>query len=220
MIWRVMRPYLFILVLPLVRAAYQYLVSGQINGLFALETLAIAATVILAVMEWFSIKITTSDSAITVEKGFFIKSRAIIDKNQISSICLKQGILDFIFNSVDCYINTEAGKPKKSDFNIKLSLSDAKLFYKRVRNVNEMKTVRVSAYRIALLAATTSTAVTGMIIGVPVINQTGKFVGIALSDVLLQKINLVLAIFCLAHFLLSHRLRRYPGYPGCRRQYL
>lgn len=39
------------------------------------------------------------------------------------------------------------------------------------------------------MAATTSSAVTGMIIGVPIINKAGKLLGLALDSILLNEIN-------------------------------
>ena len=40
MILRLMKPYLFILILPLIRALIQYITKGEINGLLALEITA------------------------------------------------------------------------------------------------------------------------------------------------------------------------------------
>ena len=189
MIFNLIRPYLFILILPLVRAAVQYFTKGEINGLLAFEVMTLAFIILLAVLGWCSVSITVRKRYITVKKGFLIKSCAVIELSRISSISLKQNIFDLIFKSVSCQINTEAGTPKKSDFDIKLSKSDAKRLYSMVYGTENMKTIKFSVLRIALLAATASSATTGIIVGVPVINQVGELLGLAISDMLLDRIN-------------------------------
>lgn len=189
MIWRVMKPYLFILILPFVRAIFQYLTRGEIDGLLGLELIAFAFILIIAVLGWQSIKITVNNDFLTVEKGILIRSCAKIELSRLSSISLKQNLLDFIVGSVGCSINTEAGRPKKSDFDIKMAISDAKMLYNLVYDKTEMNIIRFSMLRIALLAATTSSAITGIIVGVPFINGIGKIIGVAISDVLLDGID-------------------------------
>lgn len=189
MIWRLIKRYLFILIIPLVRAVVQYLTQGEVDGLLAIETVAVGFLLTVAVLGWRSIKITVSNDCIIVEKGIFIKTCAKIDVSRLSSISLRQGALDFLFGSVSCAINTEAGRPQKSDFDIKMSVSDAKMLYNLVYDTKNMETIKFSTLRIALLAATTSSAVTGIVIGVPVLNEISKFIGIAVSDMLLTGID-------------------------------
>ena len=194
-ILRLMKPYLFILILPLIRAVIQYFTKGEINGLLALELLAFGFILAIAILGWMSISISINDRYVTVKKGVLIKACAVIEISRLSSISLKQNIFDFIFQSVSCAINTEAGTPKKSDFDIKLSLADAKILYGMVYGDENMQIIKFSAFRIALLAATTSSAATGIILGVPFINKTSDLVGVAISDMLLDEINNVSSKF-------------------------
>lgn len=195
MIFRQMKPYLFVLILPLVRAVVQYFTKGETNGLLMLELIALGFVLAAAILGWQAIKITVGDRYITVEKGVLIKSRACIEISRLSSISLKQNIFDFVLGSVSCEINTEAGTPKKSDFDIKMGISDAKRLYSIVYGTENMQVVKFSAFRIALLAATTSSAATGLIVGIPVINKTSDLVGVAISDMLLDEINNVSSKF-------------------------
>lgn len=195
MILRVMKPYLFVLILPLIRALVQYLMTGDINGLLTLEIVAAAFILVVAILGWRSIKITVGNDFITVEKGFFIKSCAKIEISRLSSIALKQNIFDFVFQSVSCSINTEAGRPKKSDFDIKMNIRDAKRFYQLVYGTKNMQIIKFSAYRIALMAATTSSAVSGIIVAVPIINEISRLINVAISEILLNEINVVSSKF-------------------------
>lgn len=195
MIVRLMKPYLFILILPLLRAIIQYITNGEIDGLLSLELIAFGFVLIIAILGWYSISITTNDRYITIKKGFLIKSCSVIEISRLSSISLKQGVVGYLFKSVDCAINTEAGRPQKSDFEIKMRTDDAKRLFKIVYGQEKQEIVKFSTYRIALLAATTSSAATGIIVGVPIINKASDLLGIAISDMLLNEINNVSSRF-------------------------
>lgn len=189
MLFSLMKPFLFVLVLPLIRALIQYITTKQIDGLLTLEIIAFAIILIIAVLRYRAISITIEKGQLTVKKGIVLRRQAVIELSRLSSICLKQNLLDFIFGCVECAINTEAGRPKKNDFAFKMSKNDAKLLLKRVYGDSKREIIRFSPTKIALLAATTSSAFSGMIIGVPVINQLGDLLGIALSDLFLNEIN-------------------------------
>lgn len=184
-----MKPYLFVLILPLIRACFQYFTSGTVDGLLTLEIIAFVFVLSIAVIGWRAISITVENGYITIEKGIFIKTCAKIEFSRISSISLHRGISDYFFGSVKCCVNTEAGQPQKSDFTLKMYPKDADLLFKMIYGEENRTVIKFSAMRIALLAATTSSAVSGMIIGVPVINQTSELLGIALSDMLFDRIN-------------------------------
>lgn len=189
MVLRLMKPYLFVLILPLIRALVQYLTSGEIDGLLTLELLAFALVVTIAVIGWRSISVTVNDRYLTVKKGILIKSCAKIELSRLSSVSLKRGPLDYLFGSVNCAINTEAGTPKKSDFSFKMYYSDANRLFKLIYGEENPTVIKFSTYKIALLAATTSSAATGIIVGVPVINQASELLGVAISDILFDEIN-------------------------------
>lgn len=195
MIIRLIKPYLFILILPLIRAVVQYIKNGEIDGLLPLEMTALAFVVGIAVAGWRSISVCVDGRRLTVKKGVLIKSCSVIDVSRLSSVSLRQNIFDCIFRSVSCSINTEAGRPQKSDFDIKLRLDDARKLYCMIYGEEKMKVIKFSALRIALLAATSSSAATGIIVGVPIVNRASDLVGVAISDMLLDEINNVSSKF-------------------------
>ena len=195
MMARLIKPYLFIIIIPLIRALVQYAIKHEVDYLLPIEIVLFALVAVMTVFRWLSIRIKVENQRIIIKKGFFIKSRSVIDVSRVSSITVSQNILDFVCGSVSCSINTEAGRVRKSDFDIKLSLSDAKMLYDAVYGDEKMKTLEFSAFRIALLAATTSTAATGIVVGVPILNRTSDLIGIAISDMLLNEINNVSSKF-------------------------
>lgn len=186
-----MKPYLFVLILPLLRAVFQYFTSGTVDGLLNLEILAFALVVVIAVIGWRSIGVSVGGGYVTVNKGFLFKTCAKIEFSHVSSISLKQNLFDYMVGSVKCSINTEAGTPQKSDFTVRMYRNDAQNLFKLVYGEENKTVIKFSTLKIAILAATTSSAATGIIIGVPIINQTSELLGIALSDMLFDRISTI-----------------------------
>lgn len=189
MIFSLMKPYLFVLVLPLIRALIQYITTNQIDGLLNLEIIAFSLVLCIAILSYKAISVTVHDRYLTVKKGIIIKKYAKIELSRLSCIALRKNLLDYIFGSVDCAINTEAGRPQKSDFSFKMYSKDTKRLFLMLYGKGERDIIRFSPTKIALLAATTSSAFSGMLIGVPIVNQLGDLLGLALSDMFLSEIN-------------------------------
>ena len=72
-IWRGIKRYFFILIIPFIRAALQYLMRGKVDGLFVIETIAAGFVLTIAIFDWKSIKITVNDSYIAIKRGILIK---------------------------------------------------------------------------------------------------------------------------------------------------
>lgn len=195
MAFSMIKPFLFILVLPFIKGAIQYILYGEMNNVLNLEAVAITAILIAAIFKWRAMRISAENGIITVKKGFFIKSTAVIKASQLSSVSLARSPIDVILSSVTFRINTEAGRVGKPDFEIKLWLKDAKLLSKSVYGGENRFRISYSPVRIAAMAATTSSAFTGLIIGVPIVKKAGDLLGVALSDMLFDEINNVSSKF-------------------------
>ncbi len=191
MVVSLMKPYLFILILPLVKALVQYLTTKTVDGLLNLEIVAFAVVLFMAILSYRAISVTVSQNRLTVEKGVIFRRKAVIELTRLSSIVLRQNPIDYCFGCVDCEINTEAGRNKKSDFSFKMHQTDTKRLFKMVYGDKEREIIKFSSTKIALLAATTSSAFSGMIIAVPVVNQIGDMLGVALSEMFLNEINII-----------------------------
>ena len=189
MFFKIIKPYIFVLFLPFLRAIVQYLTIGKTSGTMFLEFVAIFVISVIAFFGYKSIKISVKGNRVTIKRGFLIKGEASIDISHISSISTKQNLLDLLFGSVSCFINTEAGRPKKDDFNLKLYKKDAKILCILVNGSEKVKKISFSTFRIALLAAGTSSVLTGMIIAVPVVKKMGDIINVALTDLLLEQMS-------------------------------
>ena len=126
MFFKIIKPYLFVLILPFIRAVVQFLTIGKSSGFILLEFIAVVFISVLAFCGCKSVKICAKKDEILIKKGFFIKSKTKINNLQVSSICIRQNIIDSVFGSVTCNINTEAGGISKNNFEFKLYKNDAK----------------------------------------------------------------------------------------------
>ncbi len=186
---RFIKPFLFVLVLPVLRGAVQYLQRGEFSGVLLWEAVLLTVIVGTALIRcrFFSVKLGKNE--LIVKKGLFFCSVSRIPRRKISSLHISQDILDRIFGSATCHINTEAGRAGNPDFIFKLSHTDAARLCAAMYGGEKKVKVAYSPLKIALLAAATSSSVTGVVVGVPLIRQIGKQLDLAVEQMLLDRIN-------------------------------
>ena len=189
MILSLIKPFLFVLILPVLKGAVQYLIYRRITGVFTLEAAALIVMLLAAFLRFRSFSIVCGKNGVKIREGVFLKKTSYIAVSKLSSVQTVQNPLDAIFGAVTYCVNTEAGKKGKTDFKFKLSLKNSKKVSELLYGKSDYTAVRFSFVKVAVMAATTSSAVTGMIIGVPIINKAGKLLGLALDSILLNEIN-------------------------------
>ena len=188
---KLMKPFLFVLILPVIKGLIQYVLYRRISGILTLEAAAFALIVVLSLLECYFFTVSVENDIITVKKGLLMRSVSVIKLSRLSSLTTTRNPADLIFKTVTCFINTEAGQKDKPDFECKLRISDAARLLHGVYGDKGRTAITFSPLKISAMAAATSSAFTGLIIGVPIINSIGKLLGIALSEMLLAEINTV-----------------------------
>lgn len=182
-------PFLFVLIIPLTRAVLQYLLEGEIHDVLGFEAVILALIAVISVARCVSFRVIYSRQKVIIKKGFIFKSCSEIKLKEISCVEMRQNLIDLCVGAVTFCINTEAGCRKKADFSFKLKLKDGKALSSLVYGENKFKAVRFSPFKVAFWAISTSSAFTGLIIGVPIINNLGRLLKIGLSQMLLNEIN-------------------------------
>lgn len=189
------KPLLFVLFFPALNALIDYLRLGKINGILGAEIVAICIIIIFSALRCASFRLTLDGEKIRIRTGFLFVKRAEIKAQNLSSVQAERNIIDLLFGSVTFHINTEAGSHRRSDYYFKLHLSDANEISRHLYSKKPELLESFSAVKVAIMAAATSSAFTGMVIGVPLINRAGKLLGIGLQDMLFAKINNVSSKF-------------------------
>ena len=189
MIFDLVKPFIFILVLPLVTALLHFFTDKNLTNLLAVEILCFLAIVGIGVARFFAFKLILTDDILTIKSGFLFRRTSSIKLSRISSVQIERNPFDMIFCSVTCKINTEAGTLKRSDFKFKLKHKDSTELSELLFLDKTISRVRFSAFKVAIMAAATSSAATGMIVGVPLLHRMGKLLGIGIEEMLLDRIN-------------------------------
>lgn len=186
-----MKPFLFVLLIPVLKAGVQFLVTRQPNSIALAEGVIIFILLLAAILKTKKVKIVLTKEKIKIRLGLIIEKNADIDRERISTVEADRNVLDFIFGCATVKINTEAGRDSSEDFSFKLKLCDAKTLLKEFSGEDGGVTLKFSTFRVAIMAAATSSAITGIIVAVPIIKKTGDLLEMAISDMLLERINTV-----------------------------
>lgn len=190
MILNFAKPTLIVLIFPLLTGVSQYIKFGTIDGILGFEILLLIGIFVLAVLRWYNFSITcdSEQNIATIKYGFIFKRLAKINVKKLSSVQTAQNPIDALFRSVTCRINTESGGTNKSDFEFKLSKKNSDELSTFFYGDSEYKVIKFSSLRVAVMAAATSSAATGIIAGVPIINRAGRLLGVGLTQ-LFQEIS-------------------------------
>lgn len=189
MIIKLIKPFLFVLIFPVIKGVLQYFIKGEVTGVLTLELMAFAAITLIAALRCTSFRLVCGKSTVTIKMGIMLKTKSVISISKLSSVQTEQNPIDAVVGAVTYRINTEAGPKGSADFEFKLSLKDSKEVSRLLFGDKNSTAVKFSVFKVAVMAATTSSAVTGMIIGVPIINKAGKLLGLALDKMLFDEIN-------------------------------
>ena len=189
MILRFIKPFLFVLLFPVLRAGIQLFSEGEINNILGAEITAFVLIIVVAALKCFAFRLIYDGKEIFVKTGLIFVKRAKLKVSKLSSVQTARNPFDAIFGAMTFRINTEAGTENKPDFEFKLKFSDGKQLARELYGEQTVSRQHFSAFKVAFMAAATSSAFTGIVIGVPVIYRAGNLFGIALSEVLLNEIN-------------------------------
>ena len=181
-------PFLWILVIPFIKAVIQYFRDGEITDVLGFETVLLTVIIVIAIIRFLFFRVYYINDKIIIKKGLLIITRSEISRKNLSSVQTEQNPLDFLFGAVTYRINTEAGIKSKSDFKFKLTRKDSERLSSLLYKDEKLQKIPFSALKIVLMAITTSSSVTGLLVGVPIINNAGRLLGIGIYE-LLDELN-------------------------------
>ena len=189
MLYRFLKPFLFVLVLPFIKGAVQYLLYKEVSGVWTLEFIAFSFIFSVALLRMFSFSLTVEDDFLTVRNGFFLRRKVKIPRKELSSISYRRNLADLIFSSVTFRLNTEAGSTEKADVEFKLSRRSAKALWEFLYVGDVKADYRFSPIKIAALSASGSSFLTGILVAVPTIAFLGKLLGISIERLLIGRLS-------------------------------
>lgn len=190
MILSFIKPFLFILLIPLLRGIIQYIQNGEVTQILGIESTLFALITIFGVLRWRAFRLICDSKTVTVKTGVIFVRQAVIPVTGLSSVQSEQTPIDYVAGSVTFRINTEAGSRARTDYSFKLSRKDSHEVSNLLYGKKSGEPVRFSPIKIALLAAATSSAFTGMLVGVPILNNAAKLLGLGFEELFAEITNI------------------------------
>ena len=190
MMFTFIRPFLIILLIPVLRGLIQYMRNKEITPISGAEMLLFCIILAFGILRWRAFRLICDQKTVTVKTGVIWIKNAVIPISGLSSIQSEQTPIDYIFGSVTFRINTEAGSRNRTDYSFKISKKDGREVSDFLYGKKKTEPVKFSAFKIALLAAATSSSFAGMLVGVPILNNAAKLLGVGFNEVL-NEINSV-----------------------------
>ncbi len=187
--------YLFILLLPLFNMLLNFLRDRKITGSLLAETVIFCVCLGISVARYRNLKIKICDSGIEIWRGVLFKKRRLINFSAVSSLTLRQNLLEKPLNCAVVSFSTEGCFRFEKEEELRIKYSDAETIKGMVFGSENCPAVKFSVGRLAVSALLTSSAVAGILAGIPFVNNLGKIFGMALSEALFDEINTVSSRF-------------------------
>lgn len=177
-------PYLFVLIIPIVRRALSR--AGRYPLVFFAETAAVVLVCLGVVLRWILCRVCLFDDKIIVKSGILFRRELIIPFKNISCVTEERSLLNALFCAVTLRIDTEAGKKGKADLFVRIYKKDIKYF----QSISwTKKGQKVSVLRVILMAAATSSVGVGALVAAPFINKVGTLLDVGISELLIDTVN-------------------------------
>jgi len=173
-----------ILLIPLTRGLIQYYRNRRVIPTLNWGILIFFCIILFGVLRWLSFRLVCDEKVVLVKTGVIFVRKALIPIEGLSSVQSDQSPIYYIFAAVTYRINTEAGSREKTDYKFKLSRKNSHRVSELLYGKKNSTPVRFSAFKIAVLAAATSTSFAGMLIGVPILNSAARLLGLGFEEVL------------------------------------
>ena len=188
-IFGLLKPFSFVLLIPLLRAAIQLWHHRPTTSSFLWEAALLAVLLLVAALYRRSCRIELADERIFLYRGVLFRRITVLPIKNLTAISVHRTVIDRIFGVSSVSFHTEAGILRRSDLIYLLRGNDAKKITERLYGSVFSPFEGVSAHRFLLWAASDSSAITGWAVAVPIIRRAGKLFGIALSRLLLMRIS-------------------------------
>lgn len=183
------RRFIPLLIIPLVRNIFLFLTRGDIyfSGWDITVTLSVVA---VGLIRSRMFKLTVCGDRLKVQKGMLFKSAADIPIINISGVYTELDPLSARFGALRVRIETEAGGARKADLFLFLSKRDAAaLLSILLKYRSDLFKRRSTVWQTALMALTSASALSGLLVWASVINYLGKLLDRRLDSLVLDTLS-------------------------------
>ena len=86
MIIQLVKPFLFVLIFPVIKGVLQYFIKGEVTGVLTLELIAFAVITLVAALRCASFRLICGKNTVTINMGLILKSKSVISITKLSSV--------------------------------------------------------------------------------------------------------------------------------------
>ncbi len=173
--------YFWLLIIPLARSLYS--LTFEFNAFKVwlrgawLDLLVLFAILAFAWLRWMSVGFWFDEEKITLRRGIYITAEDKVYYSKISTFSINQNVLYRLLGASTVRIGTNAGKSDRADLTVLMRQSDADKLYAEVkasRGKSLNYTILPNKLRLILFSTLFSSALSGVIIIVALLLETGK----------------------------------------------
>ncbi len=169
--------YLLLLIIPTIRGIINFLMTGNITTTIIWYIIFLGIIVFISLLKLRRCRLYINSERIKTSQGLFYRRELVIKNDKISSLFTYTGVVLQIFRAVSVRIETEAGDPKKADFEIIISQKDlSKLIPYIYEKPESAVSFHAGPWRVCIMALSASYAITGTLLTLSVINYISKII--------------------------------------------
>mgnify|MGYP002640748735 FL=1 len=190
MIMHFLSRYILLLIIPSLKSIASFFASGSLKEDSVWYLFFMALIVIISILKLLRCRIYALKTHIRTRQGLFFMKENMINLDKISNITAYSGILLHLLKAVYVKIDTEAGKRKKSDFEIIMSKDDYNFLVNMVfREGKSTSEFLFSPEKICIMALSATSVITGSALMFSVINYVSQITEENIADKLYESIN-------------------------------
>ena len=182
-IFTLLYPYLSLLIIPVIRGVYRYLVgkSSTFSAFLTAEVVMLGIALFAAVLKLKRIKIIISGD-VRVEKGLIFKVKYTIPQTVSRVYMLESDPFSRLFGIYRLKIYTEAGTRRRPDERLPISKKTATNLYQELKV--EGQAVKSNTLGNVIMSAALSSSMAGFLIAAPLVKSVASLLGNGLTAVL------------------------------------
>ncbi len=204
MIFRYLKRYLFLLLIPLARALINYGFDVT-NTLIVSETALAAAIITISVIKWRRLVLTVSDHRVMLKSGLIVTVITVLERRRVTTVAEQYKPVIWAMGGgwLQIYCAGEKKPPvlvplSSGKLSLALSALDCPAVSRQKRaeaadgapgRDRPVMTYHASGSASALYALSQSSAVSGLILVVPALQNAGKLVGESISNQVVDTVN-------------------------------
>ncbi len=187
-------PFFFIILLPIARLSLNSMMNKEQPIFLFSEMVGIAVIIVYVTIKWKLTYVWRTQGGIKFTSGLVFRKILEIPCKKITVVEATTDLRGRIFGCTVVRISTVAGIKGKADFQIRMYNADAAALLQEIGTQGTKTTFKFSPLCVAIMAASVSSAFSGLVFTVPALKRIGDLLGMAIEQVVIDRLNELTAV--------------------------